>query len=242
MRTPSLFLSLVLLVLNTASVCAEAVRAEAYQEYWLWAGVPHRPELAHAKTIYLLQGEIAPGPSGGAYVKYQGGAQPGPHGPALWLVYRVRTLDWSPGILSSINRRLELWRPHAGELKGVQLDFDASTAHLADYARFLREVRASLPPDCKLSVTGLMDWASQARPEDLDQLSGAVDELIFQTYRGRKTVNDIEAYLKRVDRLHIAFKLGLAEGAEWVSPNNVQKNPYFKGYVIFLQNQKHQYH
>ena len=238
MRTPSLFLSLVLLVLNTASVCAEAVRAEAYQDYWLWAGVPHRPELEHARTIYLLQGEIAPGPSGGAYVKYQGGAQPGPHDPALWLVYRVRTLDWSPEIQSSINRRLERWRFHAGELRGVQLDFDASTAHLADYARFLREVRVSLPPGCKLSVTGLMDWASQANPEDLDQLSGAVDELIFQTYRGRHTVGDIDAYLKRLGRLRIPFKLGLAEGAEWEPKFDVYKNQYFKGYVVFLQNRK----
>ncbi len=233
---------MVLLVLNAVPVRADAVRAEDYQDYWLWAGVPHRPELEHARTIYLLQGEIAPGPSGGAYVKYQGGAQPGPHGPALWIVYRVRTLDWSPEILSSLNRRLELWRHHAGEIRGIQLDFDASTANLADYARFLREARASLPRDCKLSVTGLMDWASQANPEDLDQLSGAVDELIFQTYRGRKTVNDIDAYLKRLDRLHIAFKLGLAEGAEWRAQDNVLKNPYFKGYVIFLQNQKHQDH
>lgn len=225
-------------IVNASSVEAEAVRAEAYQDYWLWAGVPYRPELEQAKTIYLLQGEIAPRPSGGAYVKYQGGAQPGPHGPALWLVYRVRTLDWPPEILSSINRRLQLWRHHPGEIRGVQLDFDASTANLADYARFLREVRTSLPPDCKLSVTGLMDWASQANPEDLDQLSGAVDEVIFQTYRGRKTVNDIDAYLKRLDRLHIRFKLGLAEGAEWLPRHNLQNNTYFNGYVIFLQNQK----
>ena len=79
-----------------------------------------------------------------------------------------------------------------------------------------------------------MDWASQAEPEDLDRLSYTVDELIFQTYRGRQTVNDIDAYLKRMDWLHIPFKLRLAQGAEWNAQVNVQSNPHFNGYLIFL--------
>ncbi len=74
-----------------------------------------------------------------------------------------------------------------------------------------------MPKDCGLSVTGLMDWASQASLEDIDKLSATVDELIFQTYRGRETVKDIDAYLARLGRLKVPFRLGLAEGAALVA-------------------------
>jgi hypothetical protein len=81
-----------------------------------------------------------------------------------------------------------------------------------------------------------MDWASQAEPEDLDALSGTVDEIIFQTYRGRETVNNIDAYLSTIDRVHIPFRLGLAEGAAWIPPIGLTHNHYFQGYVVFLSN------
>jgi hypothetical protein len=232
----SLISTALILTLGVNAAGAERIKAEDYRDFWLWAGVQRRPELQKAKTIYLLQGEIDLAPTGGAYVKFQGGAQPGPHSPTLWLVYRVRTLDWGPEVIASIKRRLELWRAHPGIVTGVQLDFDASTHGLTGYAAFLQEIRKTLPADCKLSITGLMDWASQAEPEDLDQLSRSVDEVIFQTYRGSFTVKDIDAYLVRLGRLHIPFKLGLAEGSEWSSNQNYTTSPYFNGYVIFLQN------
>jgi hypothetical protein len=116
------------------------------------------------------------------------------------------------------------------------MDFDASTRGLQGYVAFLRALRQALPADCALSVTGLMDWASQASPEDLNDLSGAVDEVIFQTYRGRETVNDIDAYVARLDRVRIPFRLGLAEGAQWSPPAGLALNPHFQGYVVFLRN------
>jgi hypothetical protein len=224
------------LVLHTANADAGTVKAEDYRDYWLWAGVTHRPEVETARSVYLLQGEIGPNDDGAVRVKAQGGSQPGPHAPALWLVYRVRSLNWPPAVLASITRRLSLWRAHPGVVEGVQIDFDASTRGIGGYAAFLREMKASLPAGCKLSVTGLMDWASQAEPEDLDELSGTVDELIFQTYRGRRTVADIDAYLKRLDRLRVPFRLGLVEGGDWTPSANVEHNPYFHGYVVFLRN------
>jgi hypothetical protein len=215
---------------------AGTVKAEDYRDYWLWAGVNRRPELERARSIYLLQGEIGPDDNGDVRVMAQGGSQPGPHQPAIWLVYRARSLNWSPSVLASINRRLALWRAHPGVIEGVQIDFDASTRGLGGYIAFLRELKASLPAGCKLSVTGLMDWASQAEPEDLDGLSGAVDELIFQTYQGRRTVNDIDTYLKRLNRLHLTFRLGLVEGGDWTPSSGIERNPYFNGYVVFLRN------
>jgi Protein of unknown function (DUF3142) len=236
-RAARAFLLALLLIAAAPAAADGIVRAADYDSYWLWAGVRARPELDKAKTIYLLQGEIgADRTDGAARLKAQGGAAPGPHTPALWLAYRVRSLDWGPEIAAAIYHRLVLWRAQPGRVIGVQMDFDASTRGLKNYVAFLSALRQALPADCELSVTGLMDWASQASPEDLDALSGTVDEVVFQTYRGRQTVEDIDAYLARLDRFRIPFRLGLAEGASWSPPAALALNPHFQGYVVFLRN------
>jgi hypothetical protein len=221
----------------SSASAADTVRAADYDAYWLWAGVKAPPGLEQAKTVYLLQGEIAPDRAGGpARLLAQGGSAPAAHAPALWLTYRTRSLDWGPEIAAAISRRLGLWRAQPGKVVGVQIDFDASTRGLRGYVGFLQTLRRSLPADCALSVTGLMDWAARAAPEDLDALSGTVDELIFQTYRGHETVPDIDAYLARLGRVCIPFRLGLSEGATWTPPADLARNPNFRGYVVFLRN------
>ena len=212
------------------------VRAADYDAYWLWAGVRARPELASAKTIYLLQAEIGPDDSGEMRVKAQGATEPSPHPQALWLVYRVRSIDWTPAIFAAVKRRLAEWRAKSDKVIGVQIDFDAATRGLTTYAAFLAELRQTLPADCALGVSGLMDWASQATPEDIDRLGRSVDEVVFQTYRGRATVDHIDDYLARVGRVHTPFRLGLAEGAVWSPPETLARHPYFRGYVVFLRN------
>jgi hypothetical protein len=237
--TKRLLLALLAFLVPAGSAGAESqVRAADYDAYWLWAGVRSRPGLDQAKTLYLLQGEIAEGASGGVRLRAQGATEPGPHRPRLWLVYRVRSLAWRPDVIAGVRRRLALWRAQPGELAGVQVDFDASTRGLQQYAVFLRELRSALPADCALSATGLMDWASQARPEDIDALAGSVDELVFQTYRGRETVPGVEAYVARLKRLHVPFRLGLAEGAQWIWSDTLAGHPFFRGYVVFLRNQQ----
>jgi hypothetical protein len=220
----------------SGSAAAGDVRAADYDAYWLWAGVKARPEILGARTIYLLQGEIGPGPDGVARLKAQGASQPGPHTAKLWLAFRVRSLDWTPEIRAGVLRKLAVWRAQPGAVAGIQIDFDAATHGLGNYARFLRALRATLPGDCGLSVTGLMDWASQGAVEDLSTLSGTADEIIFQTYRGRTTVAGIDAYVARLGRLTIPFRLGIAEGAEWAEPAGLKGNPHFLGYVVFLRN------
>lgn len=215
------------------------VRAADYDAYWLWAGVRARPEFASAKIIYLLQAEIGPDDSGKMRLKAQGATEPGPHPQALWLVYRVRSIDWTPAIFAAVKRRLAEWRAKSAHVIGVQIDFDAATHGLTTYAAFLAELRRTLPADCALSISGLMDWASQATPEDLDGLGRSVDEVVFQTYRGRATVDRIGDYLARVARVHTPFRLGLAEGALWSAPETLAHHPYFRGYVVFLRNPPH---
>lgn len=67
---------------------------------------------------------------------------------------------------------------------GIQIDFDARTQYLHEYTRFLRDLRQRLPADLKLSITGLMDWSSNADPAAIAQLKGVVDEVVVQTYQG----------------------------------------------------------
>jgi len=225
-----------LLAATGAGAADGIVRAADYDAFWLWAGVKARPEIEKAKTVYLLQGEIGPDRFGNVRLRAQGGTEAGPHRPDLWLVYRVRSLDWTPEILAAVNRRLAIWRAQPGRVAGVQVDFDASTRGLRNYAAFLATLRKALPENCGLGVTGLMDWASRAAPADIDALAGTVDELIFQTYRGRETVPDIDAYLARLGRLHVPFRLGLVEGGAWNPPAALARNPHFLGYVVFLRN------
>lgn len=229
-------LALGALLAASAAAAGPRVQAADYDAFWLWAGVRGRAELAAAKTIYLHSGEIGPDRNGFVRMKAQGVTEPGPHKATLWLVYRVRSLDWPPQIVAQIRRRLEAWRAQPGPVAGVQIDFDAVTRGLQNYAAFLRALRRELPESCALGVTGLMDWASQASPEDLNALAGSVDELVFQTYRGAQTVENIDAYLARLGRLRIPYRLGLAEGAEWSPPRALAQRPNFLGYVVFLRN------
>ena len=123
MNPARLFLLVLFLFAATPAAADGIVRAADYDAYWLWAGVKARPELDKAKTVYLLQGEVGADRANGAVrLKAQGGAAPGPHAPALWLAYRVRSLDWGPEIAAAIAHRLALWRAEPGRVVGVQMD------------------------------------------------------------------------------------------------------------------------
>jgi len=217
---------------------AGTVRAADYDAFWLWAGVKPQPALDHARTLYILQGQVAPRSAGddeGALIA-QGGAVPHGLGGEIWLDYRAHTLRWSPAVYDQILARLGRWRAAGDAVVGVQVDFDSATRGLADYAAFLRGLRARLPPDCRLSITGLLDWSSQGDSAALDALGGVVDEVVLQTYQGRHTIPGYQAYLARLSRMTIPFKIGLVEGGDWTAPPNIAANPWFRGYVVFLKN------
>jgi len=131
---------------------------------------------------------------------------------------------------------LRRWRAAGNPVVGIQIDFDARTRHLDAYAAFLKDLRARLPPDCRLGVTGLLDWSSQGDPAGLNALAGVVDEIILQTYQGRRTIPGYGAYLARLGRLGAPFRIGLIQGGEWTAPEDLARNPNFRGYVVFLRN------
>jgi hypothetical protein len=231
-------LALALELTLSGPAAAQDVRAADYDAFWLWAGVAPQAVLARARSLYILQGQVEAPRNDEAAVNLiaQGGATPRLHRGEVWLVYRAHTLNWTPAIYAKLRARLDRWRRADNPVVGVQIDFDARTRHLDEYARFLRDLRARLPADCRLSITGLLDWSSQGDPAGLAALGGVVDEVVLQTYQGRRTIPDYGAYLSRIGRVRIPFKIGLVQGGEWTPPPDLAADPWFRGYVVFLQN------
>jgi hypothetical protein len=227
--------ALIALLLCACGQQSARVDANDHAAFWLWAGVKPQPVLDRAKTIYILEGEIRNAPQ--PRLEKLRPATPRVKHAGVWLVYRVETLNWPPEIIDQIKADIIRWRKAGNRAIGVQIDFDAATKGLAGYAAFLKTLRAQLPMDSKLGITGLMDWSSRADPEGLKAIAPVVDEIIIQTYQGRNTIPGYAAYIRQLDWLNIPYKLGLVQHGEWTPPASLADDPNFHGYVIFLLNQ-----
>ena len=210
----------------------DRVEAEDYDAFWLWAGVDPQPALKHARTIYLLEGEVVGEPA--RYVSLR------PQPPRLshqdvWLVVRVETLRWTDSTYALLERKLDQWAA-GNRLVGVQIDFDARTRHLDQYADFLTDLRKRLPRRYRLSITGLLDWSAHGDPKALEQLRPIVDEVVLQTYQARDTIPGYDLYFERLKRFQLPFRVGLVQGSSWHEPADLAANPDFRGYVVFLLN------
>ena len=230
------FVCLALLALNMPAR-AEVVRAENYDSFWLWAGVEPQPVLSGAKEIYLLAGEVTD--RGPAHVISQRSAIPHVLGPDVWIVYRAQSIAWNEAVYADIFAHVESWRAAGNKVVGLQVDFDAGTKHLERYAEFLAQVRARLPSQYRLGVTGLLDWSANGDPAGLDALAGVVDEVVLQIYQGRHVIPGYGAYLARLKRMKVPFRIGLLQGGDWRPPPELPANPNFRGFVVFLLNPQH---
>ncbi len=210
------------------------VGAQAYDAFWLWAGVEPQPVLDSAKTIYILAAEIKGGPKG-RYVDLRPAVPRVKHA-QVWIVYRIETLVWDANVLPRILSDLESWKGKGNQVAGIQIDFDAATRGLPGYAAFLQKLRADLPSGMRLSVTGLLDWSSGGDSPALNALAGTVDEVVLQTYQGRHTIPGYQAYLRQLERVKLPFKIGLVQHGEWQAPPGLARNTKFRGYVVFLLN------
>ncbi|MEQ1538771.1 MAG: DUF3142 domain-containing protein [Sphingorhabdus sp.] len=223
-----------LALLTACSREVPPVDARNYNAFWLWAGVKPQPVLETAKTMYILEGEIRA--AARPRVDRLRGGTPRVKHADVWLVYRVETINWGPDITRQIGADLARWKKAGSKVIGVQIDFDAATKGLEGYAAFLKTLRNALPGGTKLGITGLMDWSSRADPGGLKAIAGVVDEIVIQTYQGRKTIPGYAGYLAQLDRLDVPYKLGLVQGGEWTAPAALKSDAHFGGYVVFLVN------
>lgn len=203
-----------------------------YDAFFLWAGVRAPAVLARARTIYLLDGEVR-ARDNSPFVPLRPVAPRVRHA-EIWLTVRLERLDWQAPVYRRMVADLAKWERAGNRVTGLQLDFDARTRGLADYAAFLREVRRLLPARYRLSITGLMDWSAGGDPAALAALAGTVDEVVIQTYQGRRTISGYDRYLMGLRRLPMAYRIGLVEGGEWAPSIRPEDDPHFRGYVIFL--------
>lgn len=226
---------LALLLTALATPLEASVDASAYDAFWLWSATRHQPVLEQASTLYLHQGEILDRPGGPRFVKL--GRVPSPlKAGQVWLVVRVNALPLSPAHEQVLVRLYEGWRAAGARVAGIQIDFDAATRQLDRYGNALQQLRRALPPGCKLSVTGLLDWAKTGDVAELNRLP--VDELVIQTYQGTRTVPGYQAYLPAMAHLTIPFKVGLVQDGEWdpAWQTTLAASPHYRGEVVFLLN------
>lgn len=209
-----------------------------YHDFWLWAGVKPQPVLAQAHSVYILQGQISPNADHLSIFVPQGIAIPQLKTASVWLSYRVETLDWTPEIFSQILSQLRRWEHAGNRVTGLQIDFDAKTQQLNQYGLFLTKLREKIPEKYQLSITGLMDWSVHASAEEINQLNGTVNEIVIQTYQGTRTIPNYLEYINQLNQLTVPFKIGLIQDGEWKEPEILRQHPMFKGYVVFLVNQK----
>lgn len=202
-----------------------------YRSFYVWPGVQPGAQTARAEEFYVLAGEVRRDETDLVRLRPQ---EPRLKRQQLWLVIRAQRLDWSPQLRAEVLRDLARWGASSPHLQGLQIDFDASTRGLGDYAAFLGEVRSWLPARYKLSVTGLMDWSANGDPAHLARLNGVVDEVVVQTYQARSTIPGYERYLARLARVPVPHKVALVQGGDWREPAALRSDPGFRGYVVFL--------
>lgn len=207
------------------------VRADTAEAVFVWPGVHPAPEVK-APTVYLLDGEVRR--DGPARLHALRMGTPRLPGRTLWLVVRSERLDWTDATRAAILADLAQWRAAGNTVEGLQVDFDAATKGLSGYAAFLKDLRARLPDDVRLSITGLMDWSANGDPHALAQLAGTVDEVVIQTYQARTTIPGYEAWFAKLGNFPIPFRVALVEGGEWQAPPGLETHPQFRGYAVFL--------
>jgi hypothetical protein len=224
-----------LLIAWASPVVAAPTDAGDYDAFFLWAGVKPQSVLAGARSLYLLQGQVDDGDP--VRLISQRPALPKVSEAGVWMVVRVETLDWPDTVYNQVLATLGRWRAAGNKVVGLQIDFDAGTRHLENYATFLADLRKRLPADCRLSITGLLDWSANGDPAGLAALGGVVDEVVLQIYQGRRVIPGYAGYLAALDRLEIPFRIGLLQGGDWEAPVRLADNPWFRGYVVFLINE-----
>nr|WP_306670483.1 DUF3142 domain-containing protein [Acinetobacter sp. YH01009] len=213
----------------------QCVDAAHYSSFWIWGNISSSPYLQQASELYILQGEM----NWNKPLKQSEFIPQGIqvlHKPQqkIWIVIRSHHLQWSNNNIQQILQRLKHWENNGNQIQGLQIDFDAKTKNIHQYALFLENIRKQLPQKYRLSITGLMDWTNVQDQQTLSILRRNIDEIAIQTYRGSATIENYTSYLNKVSKLKLPYKIGLVQHGRWHAPQHLINDPYFKGYVVFL--------
>lgn len=225
------------------------INPKDYEQFWIWTPPKDDNKIHRANTLYILQGDIRPTnipyyrpntdentvQASLATLTPQGLGVRFLRGKKIWLVYRATSQEWSDNVMGQLINRLEKWQRAGNQVMGIQIDYDAPTYRLDEYAQLLKKIRQQLPAHYQLSVTGLLDWSNQAEDSQFIQLNDAIDELVIQTYQGTTTLTNYPQYLTKLENLPFNFKVGIIEGGQWRGAAFLEHNPHFKGYVVFLR-------
>ena len=214
-----------------AAPCAAVVDPADYEQFFVWAGVRPVAVPDRVRVVYILGGEV--GRKGPPHLILRNA---GPHAgrATVWLVVRTDRLDWNPATTDAVLATLVRWHAAGNAVAGLQIDFDAATGAVDRYVGFLERLRQVLPVRWHLSATGLLDWGAHGDPAALARLSGTVDELVMQTYRGRHTEPGYADYFPALARLPVRHKVALVAGGAWCPPAALAADRGFAGYVVFL--------
>lgn len=226
---------------SLAAMVQTQVDANQYTSFWIWGNIQSAPYLAKAKALYILQGEVRmiKGTQHSTLIP-QGVSVLNIPQQKVWLVFRNHHLNWTDQELNIILRRIKQWEHSGNHIQGIQIDFDARTNDLRQYALFLAKLKKNLPLKYQLSITGLLDWSNVQDQTTLDLLRKNIDELVIQTYQGSTTIANYQAYLKQIAQLKLPYKIGLVQYGNWDSKLNsaLMKDQNFKGFVVFLLRNK----
>ncbi len=226
---------LLLLVIIGISLYGETEKAEIPVSYWLWAGIT--PEDAPSSAeLYVFQGRIITKEGASTYERL--GLYPHPvKSDRLYLVYRLDgQLPDAQTVVGVFEHSVAQWQRHPVTVSGIQLDFDCPTSKLSTYGRFMQDIREKLAARYGLSVTGLMDWATSGDKEAMRSISESADEIVFQLYRGRRPLPEIESSIRVLGEYSMPFRIGLLSGSE--APKSVvelEANQNFRGIIYFIQ-------
>jgi hypothetical protein len=198
--------------------------------YWLWAGITAN-DAPQDSEFYVYQGLIT--------TKYERiGLFPHPlKNKKLYLVYRLqRNLPDATAVVTIFLNGATKWQRHHLTVTGLQIDFDSPTAKLATYGDFLKKVRAQLPKQYALSITGLGDWIIHGDKQLQQSIATVTDEIVFQLYEGRHPLPDIQNYVQALKHYPSPFRIGLLMGyPDKKIIASLSKNANFYGPIYFIQ-------
>ena len=148
---------------TSISAPAAAMDAEPRLMLWAWETPGNLTALDASKAgVAFLAREVL----AGDVVAVRNRAQPLHTAPGAWLMAVVR-IETAAGFVSSPEKEEAIVRDVTSvaaipNVRGVQIDFDATASQQAMYARLIRRVRAGLPASIPLSITALVNWCGSS--------------------------------------------------------------------------------